>query len=70
MKLNKDDNKSRMDFIKFCIKTKQTKKALEVCADILKVESTKRDSLLLTSCLLMSESRGKEASIYINYLLD
>jgi len=33
------------------------------------VENTSRDSLLLASCLLMSENRGEEASIYINFLM-
>jgi hypothetical protein len=69
MKMDSTDSKSRMDFIKFCIGTGQTKKALKVCADILKMEKNNRDSLLLAACLLMSESRGNEASIYINHLL-
>jgi len=70
MALDKTKIKERIEYIKFCIQTKKTRKALETISEILKIEPKREENLILASCLLMSEGRGEEASVYIKTLLD
>ena len=70
MALNKENIAKRKEYIKFCIATKQIRKALETISDILKSQPKDFDNLILAGCLLMSEGRSEEAEIYIQNLLN
>ena len=69
MEINSDDTDARIEFIKFCLLTQQTRKALTTVSDILKIAPDSESNIQLAACLLMSEGRGVEATVYLDCLL-